>query len=100
LNVCRVPALRPYRPQKCGWVEGARPYFHIQWLQYDAALLGPKLLQAQDKSLKAAYICLVHSDPHFVRCAQIGVRKTAIIQACGQRGDARSQLALCWGGLL
>ena len=62
--------------------------------------LGPKLLQTQDKSLKAAYICLVHSDPHFVRCAQIGVRKTAIIQACEQRGDARSQLALCWGGLL
>jgi hypothetical protein len=58
LNVGRIPGFRANRPQKCRGVEGSCPYFHIQWLQHNTALIGPELLQLQDNLLKGKYILL------------------------------------------
>ena len=37
-------------------MEGAGAHFHIEWLQHDAALFRPELLQCQDEPLESLEI--------------------------------------------
>jgi hypothetical protein len=52
LHVSGGPGLRAERAQGGGGMKGARPHLHVEWLQDDAALLGPEGVQPQDQVLE------------------------------------------------
>ena len=41
-------------------MEGARPHFHVVWLQNDTALFSPVVLQGKDQALETGNIVLRH----------------------------------------
>lgn len=56
LDVCRIPDLRPYSPQKGSGMERASTDLHIEWLENYTAMRCPKLLEGQNQALKDRYL--------------------------------------------